>query len=238
MRIPRVSFLPQSGGLVHKFWRAHNREFLLKSDAIKVLYLKKLFAALKHSSVKSEVEIHAYCIMSNHAHVLARYRSVSEMLSTFMRIAHSHFGQTFNRLHKRQGAVAYDRPKTPLVQESLWNIMRVHFYIEANPLRAGMVKNLKLYQFSSFAFYAWGVKSEFSSSLTVPAWYLGLGRTNEVRQSRYRSLFQQYLSEIVLKIPGFTKTRFIGDTLWVHLAEEHLSLVLAKLKPDRGPLLS
>jgi hypothetical protein len=58
--------------------------------------------------------------------------------------------------------VAYERPKTLQVQPGLTNEMRVHFYIESNPLRGRMLKNLKLYKFSSFAYYAWGKTNDYT----------------------------------------------------------------------------
>jgi putative transposase len=223
MRISRSIYLPQSGATVHKFWRAYNREFFLALDSMKDLYLAAVSKALIHKSVASGVKLHGFCIMSNHAHILLKYSGGLKNFSSFMRIAHSRFGQSFNKITGRQGPVAYDRPKTPLVQESTWNQMRVQFYIEANPLRAKMVKNLKLYKYSSFRFYAWGIKSEFSKSLCIPQWYLDLGSSAKLRQSRYRSLFNKYLKEILSKDLQFTVGKFIGDFLWI---EQRSALLL------------
>jgi REP element-mobilizing transposase RayT len=237
MRLPRASFLPQAGALVHKIWRAHNRQFVLKSHEDKALYLKALRRGVDHRSVKSEVKIHSYCVMSNHGHVLVLYHSVSNYLSNFMRVAHSIFGQSFNRRHKRQGPVAYDRPKTPWVQPSLSRQMEVHFYIEANPLRAGMVRNLKLYEYSSFSHYAWGVVNEFTGMLTAPEWYKNLGATPEARQSKYRSLFDRYLREFAERLPAFTHTRFIGDADWKASEEARFreQLRVDRARPEPPP---
>lgn len=235
MRIPRSLILTQTGGLVHKFWRAHNREFLLAKDSNKSLYLHSIQRALTHKSVQNEVSVHAFCVMSNHAHTLASYKSTSGQLSSFMRVAHGHFGQKFNRIHKRQGPVAYDRPKTPLVQNKLWNILRVHFYIEANPLRARMVRDLKCYRFSSFAFYAWGKKTEHTKLLSIPQWYTDLGKTDKERQSKYRALFNQYLEEIRFKMPSLTRGDFIGDTLWVSDNKKYLADALRLYRDDGRP---
>ncbi len=220
MRSPRHLSLSQSGGVVHEFWRAHNREYLLRTPESRSLYLSCVTKALRHKSVKGEVSVSAYCVMSNHVHMVTHYTKLSESLSNFMRVGHTRFGQVFNKIHKRQGPVAYDRPKTPLVQEQVWNLMRVHFYVEANPLRAGMVKDLKLYKHSSFRFYAWGIRDEFSRQLQEPEWYKALGVTAKARQSRYRSLFDKYLRELVMKrLSFFTRGRYIGDPLWMSSKE-------------------
>ncbi len=230
MRPSRRLILSQSGGLVHEFWRAHNREYLLEDDKTKFLYLRCLFRALRHKSVNSEVKIHAFCVMSNHAHVVARYKSESRKLSDFMRIAHGVFGQVFNKIKKRQGPVAYDRPKTPLVQERIKNMMRVHFYVEANPLRAQMVRDLKLCEYSSYAYYAWGVVNEFTSNLTEPEWYIELGKTAKARQSRYRSLFNGYLGQTMNRLKELTGSRFIGSDEW---CEEKESSYFAAVRAVR-----
>lgn len=74
----------------------------------------------------------------------------------------------------------------------------VHMYIEANPLRARKVKSLlelKNYKYSSFGYYAYGVKNRFTKNLTSPLWYIDLGKSPLERQSAYRKLFEQFLDE-------------------------------------------
>ncbi len=218
---------------MHQFWRAHNREYLLKQPEAKSLYLKSIVKALDHKSVKQEVELTAYCVMSNHVHTIVRYKNGSMRLSNFMRVGHTRFGQAYNKINKRQGPVAYDRPKTPLIQEQLWNIMRVHFYVEANPLRARMTNNLKLYGYSSYRFYAWGIVDEFSKKLTVPEWYMELGATSKARQAKYRSLFDKYQKEVMIQSKSYTGSRYVGDPLWVVSMELHYAQQLRVHKTEK-----
>src|SRR5690606_18678822 len=138
-----------------------------------------------HESFKKHkhVQIHSYCVMDNHYHQSTRYEDTSESLSNHMRYAHSLFGSRYNRLHKRSGKVAEARPKTSLI-ENEEHEMRVHFYIEANPIRANMCapENLKNYKYNTFKFYAYGIRDEHTSLLTIPQWYLDLGKTAQERQ--------------------------------------------------------
>lgn len=217
MRISRKLLLPQDGGMIHKFWRAHNKEFLLEDHLVKNLYLQNTFRACKHKSVSGHVLVHAFCVMSNHVHESVSYTGSSQYLSKHMQISHSRFGNIFNKQHNRQGPVAYDRPKTPLIQTDGWHQMRVHFYIEANPLRAHMVRDLKMYKYSSYRFYAWGIKDEFTQKLSIPKWYLELGKNSKQRQAKYRALFDAYLKEMLLRPPNYTTTKFIGDPVWAFL---------------------
>jgi REP element-mobilizing transposase RayT len=235
MRITRKMLLANSRGIIHKFWRCHNKAFLLITDAAKTLYLNSLKSGLKDRKVNGEVKLEAYCVMNNHAHQILSYSGGSESVSRFMRIAHSEFGRLFNRLFKRTGTVLNERPKTVVVQESDESLMRAHMYVEANPIRAKMntPENLKQYRFSSFRYYAYGIIDEFTKLLTPPEWYLRLGSTPEERQRKYRSLFYAYLNANRYFSRDYLK-KFIGDTLWCFEQTKLLSarVLLSKAAPS------
>jgi len=113
-----------------------------------------------------------------------------------MQRAHSSFGSQYNKEHHRRGKVAIERPKTPVVQDESHAQIDVHMYIEANPLRAGIVRNLKQlqsYRFSSYQYYAHGIENRFTKGLSEPKWYRSLGKSSEERQKAYRKLFRDYL---------------------------------------------
>ena len=76
-------------------------------------------------------------------------------LGNWMRRAHSRFGAGYNRRHNRQGKVAYDRPKTSEIENDQ-QVLRVMFYGDVNPVRAGMVSHPSKYGFSSYKYYACG----------------------------------------------------------------------------------
>jgi len=113
-----------------------------------------------------------------------------------MQRAHSSFGSHYNRKNNRKGKVAIDRPQTPVVEEDSYAQIDVHMYIEANPLRAGMVRNLsqlKNCRYSSYQYYAHGIENNFTKGLSIPSWYLLLGDSALIRQKAYRELFKEYL---------------------------------------------
>lgn len=151
--------------------------------------------------------------MDNHFHSLMNYTQESSKLSNFLRQAHSLFGARYNKIHNRSGKVAEGRPKTSLIENDEHQI-RVHFYIEANPIRSGKCTELQLraYKYSSYRFYAYGIKDEFSGTLTIPNWYLALGITAKERQAKYRTLFNKYLDKN-REYPEFFSS-FIGSPIW------------------------
>jgi putative transposase len=144
------------------------------------------------------------------------YEDGSANLSNYMRYTHGIFGARYNCATQRSGKVAQGRPKTPLIQNDE-HAIRVHFYIEANPIRAGIckLKALKNYTFSSYGFYAHGIKTKFTHMLTIPHWYWKLGRSSKERQSNYRKLFAKYLDEYSTDFSVLYKQRYIGSDLWI-----------------------
>jgi REP element-mobilizing transposase RayT len=223
MRPTRSQVLSQSGGIVHKYWRCHNKEYLLQNPIFKKLYLMSSLIVPNPENKPTKVYINAFCIMDNHSHQLVTYDGPSKNLSDFMRISHSWFGRKYNNMNQRTGKVANERPKTPVIQDQE-HAMRIHFYIESNPIRAGMFKfeNLKLYVYSSFRFYAFGTVDEFTRNITVPQWYLNLGATPEQRQKKYRGLFKEYLKLTKATDPSWIFQLFIGEILWRKSQEERL----------------
>ncbi len=230
MRLPRSIQLYDTQGFVHQFWRCHNKEFYLSMNSIKNLYLRCIQAALKKYNKDSSLKINAYTVMDNHFHNLIQYCDGALSFSNFLRQAHSLFGIYFNKIHKRSGKVAEGRPKTSLI-ENIEHLMRVHFYIEANPIRAGRctLKSLKNYRYSSYRFYAYGITDEFCEILTVPQWYLDLGITAKQRQAKYRSLFQNYIEDVSETIDLTSK--FIGSLLWQLSSVQRVRLLLEENQP-------
>lgn len=225
MRISRSEQLHVDSGSVHNMWRCHNRENYLESNLMKALFLRCMKLGLDSSISAGNVLLHSYCLMTNHVHQANSYKNGHRWLSRVLHYTNFLFGMRFNRLKKRSGKVGEDRPKTPLVQD-VPRLMRLQFYIEANPIRAGISSfgKLKFYKFNSYRFYAFGIVDEFTDFLTPPAWYLELGPAPKERQREYRRLFLQYLQESKDRKENYLYP-FIGSTDWV---ENALSFVRAK----------
>lgn len=196
MRAPRREQL-QSGDLVHTTWRGHNREWIFRTEKDKETYLRSLVEA----SSSSDFEVNAACLMKNHEHTVGGVQTV-EGYSSFFQQAHGKYAQQYNRARGREGAVGSGRPKsTVIADERHWT--NAIFYVDANPVRAGVVKHPRDYRWSSHRFYAYGEESLWTRLLTVPQWYRDLGRTPALRRRAYRRLCDAYLRrEGLLPDPG------------------------------------
>jgi putative transposase len=89
----------------------------------------------------------AWALLDTHFHILVR--SGNQSLSHCMRRLLTGYVVNFNRRHKRYGHLFQNRYKSILCEEDPY-LLELTRYIHLNPLRAGIVKNLK-----ELRFYAW-----------------------------------------------------------------------------------
>ena len=227
--------MPFAEASVHLYWQCHNRLQLLRGfDAKKILF-NSLIHGLSVRNLDSAIQLHAFCLMDNHVHQQVSYKSGVQRLSRFMRLVNGKFGRNYNDKHGRSGAVLNSRPKTPVIQDELQSQMRVHFYIEANPIRARIktVQNLRTYFWNSYRLYAFGEIDQYTRYLTPPSWYLQLANTAAERQRKYRELFENYLKEV--KLISFNPiSRFIGGQNWSETQNERLRSWLRTHHTGRG----
>lgn len=92
-------------------------------------------------------ECHAYCLMSNHYHLLIETPDAN--LSQGMRQLNGVYTQRFNRVHGRVGHVFQGRYKGILVEKDSY-LLELARYIVLNPVRAGMVRSAKDWPWSSY----------------------------------------------------------------------------------------
>ena len=87
-------------------------------------------------------------MMPNHVHLLVRTLGtpISRLMQSLL-VSHT---QRFHRCHRSSGHVWQGRFKSPVIQDDD-HLLTVLRYIEANPLRAGLVERAGAYPWSSFA---------------------------------------------------------------------------------------
>ena len=212
MRYIRDFTLP-ANSIYHLMWRTVAGAFFLQSDTMKRMFLYCLFRFMFRAS--GNVKLHSFCIMSNHCHQAAQLKGNARHMSRWARASHSSFAQRFNRMNKRRGPVAQDRPKT-VVCENQEELKRVMFYGDWNPVAAGMCDHPSDYRFSSYRYYAFGVVNEWTKHLTPPRFYLEMGDTPEERQAEYRRQCDEYWQQ--KKLPEERELEFghaVGDEKFV-----------------------
>lgn len=123
------------------------REKIFGEDRLKRIFIKYL----KEGVLNNNVDIIAYCVMPNHAHILI-YTDDSNNLTKLMHSLNTRFAKLYNRHFNRCGYVFRDRYRCE-------NIMTVDHlkccirYIHCNPVKANICEKCSEYKFSSYNEY-------------------------------------------------------------------------------------
>lgn len=96
------------------------------------------------------VKVSAYCLMSNHYHLLVQ--TPDSNISRAMRHLNGVYTQRYNRIHHCDGQLFRGRYKAILVEADSY-LMELLRYVHRNPLEAGLVDNLQKYNWSSHKGY-------------------------------------------------------------------------------------
>lgn len=140
------------------------------------------------------VDVHAYCLMTNHIHFLVTPETDTAISNT-MRVVGSRYAQYINHRYRRTGTLWEGRHRSSLIQAERY-LLTCYRYIELNPVRAGVVERPDEFRWSSYRANAWGAKSW----LKPHEEYLRLGKTLEECGCAYRELFKERLSEADLHL--------------------------------------
>lgn len=137
---------------------------------------------------RSRCSLHAYCLMTNHVHLLVTAEQPSGC-GLLMKSIGQLYAQYVNKTYKRTGSLWEGRFKSCLVQSEEY-VLACYRYIELNPVRAGLARRADDYPWSTYRANATGQQSEL---LTAHDEYLKLGRAPAERQAVYRDLFGEPL---------------------------------------------
>jgi len=167
------------GAIYHVISRGIERGIIFLTDKDYLRFLEYLERAVE----KFNLDIFAFVLMGNHYHLLLRTKEPN--LSKAMQWLQTSYSVYHNLRHKRSGHLFQGRYKSILVGEkSYWQ--KLSFYIHLNPIRAGIVKDLNDYQWSSYHDYVRPQK--------VHKWVLAeeilkeLSESKQSAQIKYREL--------------------------------------------------
>jgi putative transposase len=136
----RIEF---AGALYHVTSRGDERRGIFLDDADRSAFLEILDDVVSRFGWLC----HAYCLMSNHYHLLIETPDAN--LSRGMRHLNGVYTQRFNRTHGRVGHVMQGRYKSILVEKDSY-LLELDRYVVLNPVRAGMVRSARDWKWSSY----------------------------------------------------------------------------------------
>ncbi len=175
--------MPRTGRIVlphhphHVVQRGHNRQVVFAEDADFRRYLENL------QELRDEfgVRVHAYCLMTNHVHLILAPGENGAGMSRLMKALAARATRYRNRLEGRSGTLWESRYRSSPIQTERYLLACIR-YVEMNPVRAGMVGEPGEYGWSS---YGQRMGASHPVWIDMDAAYLGLGATQETRRQRY-----------------------------------------------------
>lgn len=198
--------LELAGGLYHVTSRGDGREDIYLTEADRRVWLEVFGQVCK----RFNWVCHAWCQMSNYYHLLIETPEAN--LAQGMRQLNGVYTQRFNRAHGRVGHVFQGRYKAILVERDSY-LPELARYVVLNPLRAGMVKRLETWPWSSYL--------ATCGQAPVPAWLqpdgvlaqFGRQRSSAIRKyvefahegARLPSVWTQLQGQIYLGSESFVK---------------------------------
>ena len=135
--------LEYAGAIYHVTSRGDRLEDIYDSGADRECFIKTLGDVCK----RFNWVCHAYCLMSNHYHLLIETPDAN--LSKGMRQLNGVYTQAYNRANGRVGHVFQGRYKAIMVEKQGY-LLELARYIVLNPVRASMVRSVSQWRWSSY----------------------------------------------------------------------------------------
>lgn len=138
----RIARKKSATGIYHVLARGINQQRIFEDDADFAAYLEILTRVKR----KSPFDLYAYCLMSNHIHLLLGEADVP--LSRIIQRISVSYAYRFNQKYDRSGHLFQDRFKSEPVEDDRY-FVTVLRYIYGNPVKAGICPSPDQYRWSS-----------------------------------------------------------------------------------------
>jgi len=140
----RVSRLFIDNACYHVYVRGNQKRTVFGHDDDCERYLNMV----KRAKMRYGILLYAYCLMPNHVHMLidaARGRDISK----YMHWLNRGYAAYYNTKYATVGHVWQGRFKSKPIVKGAY-LIHCATYIEANPVRAGLVRDIADYKWSSY----------------------------------------------------------------------------------------
>ncbi|KJS82592.1 MAG: transposase [Peptococcaceae bacterium BICA1-8] len=140
--MPRGAREKSSTGIYHIMIRGANKQEIFHDDEDRLKFL----VALKKYKQVAEIEVYGWCLMGNHVHLILK-EGLEDLSITMKRIGVSYVWY-YNQKYKTTGHLFQDRFKSETVEVDKY-LLIVLRYIHQNPVKAGLVKKVDEWKWSS-----------------------------------------------------------------------------------------
>ncbi|SFQ54050.1 putative transposase [Geopseudomonas sagittaria] len=217
--------MPRMGRVVlpnyphHVVQRGHNRQVVFVAAEDYQRYL----VDLRELKDAFGVKVYAYCLMTNHVHLLLAPGDSVAVLGQLMKALAARATRYLNRLEGRSGTLWESRYKSSVVQTDAY-LLACCRYIELNPVRARMVADAADYPWSSYRSRVDDVAD--SHWLDADPCFVGLGDTLTERRRRYEAFVREAVcaDEIRLIREALQRGQLTGMNRFVDEVERVIGL--------------
>lgn len=138
-------------GYYHVINRGVERRIVFQDEEDYDIFIK----IIKDITKEYKIKLHAYCLMNNHYHLLIQTTKTN--ISDALRYLNSTYSFLFNKKYHRSGHLWQGRFFSNYLydDEHFWIIAK---YIERNPIKANIVKDVKHYKYQSLFQYLYNYK--------------------------------------------------------------------------------
>lgn len=205
----------------HIMCRGNARQDIFLADGDRDYFLK----TLEKSSEIFSVRVIAYCLMSNHFHLVVRTPLAN--LSAFMRQFNVSYTVAFNSYHSRVGHLYQGRYKANLIDEDNY-LIEVTRYIHLNPVRANkeikdnaeIYRFLKAYKWTSFNSYIFPDKRvKFIDCEDILAYF---GKDPKAAASYGQYVLDGAFGDLISPFNLAKGHGIIGDSVYVELIKSRI----------------
>ena len=213
----RKARVKSESGIYHIMLRGINKQDIFIEDEDYRRFLK----ALLNSKKKSNFELYAFCLMSNHIHLLLKENDND--ISTIIKQIGCSFVYWYNKKYERVGHLFQDRFLSEPVDSDEYLLTALR-YIHHNPVKANLVKSCEDYPYSSYKLYF------IDSALIDKKPILSLIGINQ-----FKAFHNQETNDVCLDIPSTSKK--VNDAkakgMFISLMSDYNATDFIGLEPSR-----
>ena len=182
--MPRKARIDATGALHHIIVRGIEGRKIFRDESDRENFVDRLAALIP----RTQTRCFAWALLPNHAHLLLQTGLMP--ISSLMRRLLTGYAVSFNLKYRRHGHLFQNRYKSILCQEDTYLTELVR-YIHLNPLRAGLVADLKTldrYPWAGHSGVIGKIKQDWQDTEYVLAYF---GNTRSKARAAYRSFIEK-----------------------------------------------
>ena len=199
---------------LHVVQRGHDRQPVFVQAHDYRYYLKNIV------EMKAElaIQLYAYCLMSNHVHLVVAPGQDVSSISRFMRVLAGRQTRYTNKLEGRSGTLWNGRFKASLIDSEKY-LLSCCRYVDLNPVRAAIVATPEDYEWSS---YRGRAGLEHTTGLDDHDTLNALGTDLNDRAAAYREFVANGIShaELMLIRTSLRRNQLTGNASFVATIEK------------------